>query len=182
MLGPAVVLIVGVLGEIWVIWAMRVQPSEHQAPPSSLANGRRDLALTLGFVAVGAIGLFYSLDLGRRSVYFPRLVFGITLVLSLWQLVIAVRQNNHGVAVRDAPVKSGRIPAIGWLLIFAVNAWLLGLVLGTCASMALFSRLKAGESWRATAVTTTILGLLTYVLIVHLLQTTDDGVLLQMLR
>ncbi len=181
MLRPGV-LILGVLAATMVISAMRVQPSEHQAPPSSLANGRRDLALTLGFVAVGAIGLFYSLDLGRRSAYFPRLVFGITLVLSLWQLVIAVRQNNHGAAVRDAPVKSGRIPAIGWLLIFAVNAWLLGLVLGTCASTALFSRLKAGESWRATAVTTTVLGLLTYVLIVHLLQTTDDGRLLQMLR
>jgi putative tricarboxylic transport membrane protein len=178
---PGVVAL-GVLAAAAAIAAMRAQPGNQRAHPVSPASRRGDLALTLGFAAVAATALFFSLELGPRSAFFPRLVFGITLVLSLWQFVIALRKDYAVAAVRDNPIEIGRVPTIVWLLIFAFNAWLLGLVLGTCTSTALFSRLRAGESWRATAVTTIIVGLLAYVLIVHVLQTTDDGRLLQMLR
>lgn len=173
-----------VLAAAWVVATKRGQrdrgvsslPGDAGRLPSSLHT---DLGLAALCTAVAATGLYYSLELAPRAAFFPRLVLAITLALSSSLVgITAWRVVTHTTATvrRSEPW----LAPVGWLAIFSVSSWLLGLVLGAGVSTALFSRLKARESWRATVATTAVVSLVAYVLVVYVQRASDEGRLMQL--
>ena len=88
-----------------------------------------------------------------------------------WRNATLIQPARHSLAAGGK-----HLIRIGWFAFFVANAWLFGLVIGTAASVLVYLRLDAKESWRTTLALTTVLAGLTWVLVVQLLQLSDRGV------
>ena len=135
-----------------------------------------DVAMSVFLAAIAAGGMALSLSLTGRASVFPRVVFGAMLGLSLLQFLVSRRAK-----VRSGPVSDARVPVsehvirIAWFAVFVVNAWIFGLVIGTILSVAIYLRLDAKESWLTTLAITGVLGGVTWLLVVQVLQLSDRG-------
>lgn len=174
------VLTLAVAAAAGIAIATRARRQERERRRSALpVSPRGDLLVTASVIALAAAGLWYSLALPARAAFFPRLAFGIMLALSLWQL--ASLNPDAWRAVGERRTMRLHLKRLGWLLTFALNAWLFGLVVGSFASAALFLRAEARESWRMTLVMSAALALLTYILVVRLLHLSEHGGLIRTL-
>jgi TctA family transporter len=141
------------------------------------SSSRADVVVSACFAAIGAAGLAFSLTLTGRPSVFPRIAFSATLGLSLLQLVLSWRKVASGQPARRASMPVGtHLIRFAWFVFFVVNAWLFGLVIGVAASALVYLRSEAKESWRRTLAITAVLVGLTWLLVVQLLQMTDQGV------
>ncbi len=174
-----------VLAAAWVIAARRTPRGRADSSlPSdvgpSAGNLETDVGLATVCAVVAAAGLFYSLELRARAAFFPQLVLAITLGSSLVLLTVTARKAATRVVAQSLNQSASWLAPLGWLAIFTLNVWLLGIVFGTGVSTILFSRLQARESWRSTAVTTAVVALVSYVLVVHVQRASDEGQLVRM--
>ena len=142
---------------------------------------RDDLIIAAGATLVAAVGLAQCLSLRSQPAFFPSLTFGLTLVLALTQVAISLRQVVKG---RDADytwLTSTTVVRLGWLVLFAINAWLFGLVIGTGLSTIIFMRTEGRESWMATLAMTAGLVIAVRLIVVSLMQMDDQGLLMWLL-
>jgi putative tricarboxylic transport membrane protein len=136
-----------------------------------------DLLMSAGLAAASAAGILLTVNLTGRSSFFPRVVLGATLVLALVQLMRSWRGRPASGIV--SALRSGAPDAltrIGWFVFFVMNAWLFGLTIGCPLSVFAYLRWGAHETWRMTLTMAAILGALTWLIVVVLLQVSDRGV------
>jgi hypothetical protein len=136
-----------------------------------------DLPMSAGLAAASVTGILLTANLTGRSSFFPRVILGATLVLALVQLTRSWRgRPATGIASalrRSAP---DALTRIGWFALFGANAWLFGLTIGCPLSVFAYLRWGAHEPWRVTLTMTAMLGALTWLIVVVLLQVSDRGV------
>ena len=172
------------LAAAWVVVARRVPRGRRSSLWSDANPSAGSLTTDVGLAAVCAVvagaGWLYSLELAPRAAFFPRLVLAITLGFSLVLLTVAARNLLTRVASSARDVDAAWLAPLSWLVLFTVNAWLLGIVIGAGVSTVLFSRLKAQESWRSTAATTALVVLVAYVLVVLVQRSRDEGLLIRL--
>ena len=139
---------------------------------------RADLLMCLCVLVLGAAGLALSQSLSGRASVFPKIAFGALFGLALLQLVVSGRTFPSARAALQSREPSAHLIRITWFVIFVANAWFFGLVVGTALSAFVYLRVSAKESWRTTFAMMAGLAVLTWVLVVQLLQLSDYGALI----
>ncbi len=139
---------------------------------------RDDLLISGGAALVAAGGLVLCLSSRTQPAFFPSLTFGVTLVLALTQVAISARQVVSGSDANDTWLTSKTVIRLGWLLLFALNAWLFGLAVGTGVSTIIFMRTEGRESWLTSIGIAAALVVSARVIVVGLMQMDDQGLLL----
>jgi putative tricarboxylic transport membrane protein len=139
---------------------------------------RDDLMISAGAAIVAAGGLVLCLSLRSQPAFFPSLTFGVTLVLALTQVAISLKKVVSGSDSNYTWLTSKTVVRLGWLVLFALNAWLFGLVAGTGVSTIIFMRTEGRESWLTTFTMTAALVIAVRLIVVSLMQMEDQGLLM----
>lgn len=153
------------------------QKRDRRPSADAASAARPDLLMSICFTIVGVAGLALSLPLTGRASVFPRITFGLTFGLSLLQLARSWRKvASVGSAPRPSSRAVDHLVRLAWFVFFVANAWVFGLVIGITGSALVYLRSDAKESWQAALTMTAVLGAMTWVLVVQLLQLSDYGV------
>jgi hypothetical protein len=178
LLRPTVLALIGSITIFLVVVLRSRQGSGGESVQR--ASAHEDLVMSAAFSILSGFGLWYSLSLGAQPAFFPSLTFGATLALSLAQLGASVRDLFGQEPARQQWIRLDTLMRFAWLLMFALNAWLLGLVAGTTISTAIFLRAKARESWTTTIAIAVTLAVAVRVLVVMVMNLSDEGTLLRL--
>ena len=160
------------------------------------------MGFTLFLLAVTALLLLLTLDLGRIARLVPLWVVIPTLGLLLLQLIVDVApskpEGRHHprtpwlwMAARQTALGgTGTHPAVAgpqsnvvhlpgrnfmWIAWMAVSIWLVGLLYAVPLYALLYLKTRAGQGWRSSIAVASAMGLILYTLIVHVLGKPLDG-------
>lgn len=176
VLRPTVLVLAAVTIGMLVV-GLRTARRGREGRRAARSSSAGDLILSTGLAALAAAGLLVTLNFTGRTGAFPRVVLGATLALAAVQIGRSWRATAAPGLwlswLRGTPDSCIRL---GWFAFFVVNAWLFGLTIGCPISVFVYLRWGARDTWRATTIMTAILGGLTWLVVVGLLNVSDYGV------
>ncbi len=148
--------------------ARSARPSRKQPPGA-------ELAIAAVLIVLGGAGVLSTISLAAPPAVLPRLAFGLTLCCGVVQAALTRRRLQSEPS--GASDHRRDVVRLAWFLLFAANAWVLGLVFGTVVSAALFLRFEARESLPITTAIVVALGIVTRLIVVDLMHLDPGGLL-----
>jgi TctA family transporter len=145
----------------------------HSSPRASRTATSGQGAIAGVLIVCGAAGTLATMSLPAIPALFPRIAFGLTLTCGVVQAVVARRSKQDGQPSQTTDRR--HLVRLAWFLLFAANAWGLGLIFGTILSAALFLRFEARESIKATVAITAALGVAARLIVVDLMKLDAGG-------